>query len=351
MSSLRFLKYLTVYTLPASVYIAFNTQWVFFPLVLYFVFVPGLELLFKPQHNNLSEEEKEAALHSKVYDVLLYIMLPIQFGFLWYFLTIVSSQALTWVQWAGLTSAMGLMSGVIGINVGHELGHRKERFDRFVGELLLLSSLNTHFLPYHNLGHHKNVATPSDPATARRGEWLFVFWFRSNFSSYIEAWHIESERLTKRGLNPFSVKNRMIVYSIAQFGLLALVYFFFGLTGVLAFLGASIFGILLLETVNYIEHYGLLRLKNDKGHYERVKPWHSWNSDHMIGRVILFELSRHSDHHYLASKKYQILDSFEDSPQMPTGYPGMLILSLIPPIWFRVMNPKVDKIRAEHSGD
>ena len=136
----------------------------------------------------------------------------------------------------------------------------------------------------------------------------------------------------------------MIKYSIANVILLITIYYFFGWIVLISFIAAAVTGILLLQTVNYIEHYGLLRQKNESGRYERVKHWHSWNSDHQIGRLMLFNLSRHSDHHYKASKKYQVLESLPESPQMPTGYPGMMMLSLIPPLWFAVMDRKLDHI-------
>lgn len=137
------------------------------------------------------------------------------------------------------------------------------------------------------------------------------------------------------------LKNEMVQAHIIQMGLLLLIYFVFGLEVLGYFLTAATMGILLLETVNYIEHYGLSRKRIGEGKYERAMPAHSWNSNHVIGRLMLFELSRHSDHHYLASRKYQLLKHYEDAPQMPTGYPGMMLLSLIPPTWFWVMNKKV----------
>jgi alkane 1-monooxygenase len=350
MFKFRFLKYLTVFSLPATVYLSFMSSGIitYFPVLFFFAFVPILELCFDSVASNLKGAKKEEVKNARIYDFLLYMVLPIQYGFLFLFLINVQDIGLNLVDRIGMISSMGLMCGVLGINIGHELGHRVEKFDRAIGELLLLSSLNTHFLPYHNVGHHKNVATPKDPATARKGEPVFTFWIRSNFSSYQQAWVIEMNRLKKFNQSFFSFHNRMLIYHFAQLSLLITIFLIFGVAALLSFLAAASFGVLLLETVNYIEHYGLLRNVNDHGIYERVKPWHSWNSDHMIGRVILFELSRHSDHHYLASKKYQILDSFEESPQMPTGYPGMMLLSLVPPLWFKVMNPRVDIIRSEH---
>jgi alkane 1-monooxygenase len=135
----------------------------------------------------------------------------------------------------------------------------------------------------------------------------------------------------------------MLRFQLIQLGFVILVWWFFGTFATIAFLIAAFIGILLLETVNYIEHYGLSRNKTKSGYYERPQPNHSWNSDHQMGRLLLFELSRHSDHHYKASRKYQILKYHDDAPQMPTGYPGMMLLALVPPLWFYIMDPRLDK--------
>ena len=250
-------------------------------------------------------------------------------------------ESLTITEKIGRISSMGIMCGVFGINLGHELGHRLNKTEKFLGELMLLTSLNTHFLPYHNGGHHFNVATPHDAATARKNEPLYVFWFRSHFSSYAEAWQLENKRIKELGKSRLSLQHKMIQYTIANMLVLVSIFYFFGILVLCYFIAAAVTGILLLQTVNYIEHYGLLRVKNEHGRYERVKHTHSWNSDHVIGRLVLFNLSRHSDHHYNGSKHYQILKSLPESPQMPTGYPGMMLLSLIPPLWFKFMNAKI----------
>ena len=135
----------------------------------------------------------------------------------------------------------------------------------------------------------------------------------------------------------------MIQFQLIELAFVGLIFFLFGWLITLYFLAAAVIGFLLLETVNYIEHYGLQRKKTTEGNYERAMPVHSWNSDHVIGRLFLFELSRHSDHHYLASRKYQLLRHHDDSPQMPTGYPGMMLLALMPPVWFWIMNKRIKK--------
>ena len=240
--------------------------------------------------------------------------------------------------------SMGIMSTIIGINVGHELGHRNNKLDEFLGGLLLLSTLNTHFLPYHNGGHHYNVATPNDAATARKGEILYLFWIRSHFQSYYQAWGLENARMKNEGRSWFHFHNKMVVYSLCTIIFLSSIFYFFGQFTLIAFIIASVISIAQLETVNYIEHYGLLRKKNEHGRYEKVKRIHSWNSDHQVGQILLFNLSRHSDHHFNGAKPYQLLKTVPESPQMPAGYPGMMILSFLPPLWFLVMNKKIKEI-------
>ncbi|NNC82781.1 MAG: alkane 1-monooxygenase [Flavobacteriales bacterium] len=344
---MRKLKYLTVFSLPITVLISFYSYGVlsFLPLILFFGLVPLVELFIRPDARNLDQREQVLAEKDRFYDYLLYLTVPIQVTVLILFLVQIKEPGLDTFTLIGRIVSMGLMCGVIGINVGHELGHRSPGWDHFLGEVLMLTSLENHFIPYHNNGHHLNVATPSDPATARRNEPVYSFWIRSHIGSYIQAWELEAARLQRKGLSWFHVQNKMIKYSIAQILLVLVIFGVFGLMATIAFLIAAILGIVLLETVNYIEHYGLLRRQKENGRYERVQHHHSWNSDFVIGRVVLFELSRHSDHHYKANKHYQLLNSLTTSPQMPTGYPGMMLFALVPPLWFRYMNRRIDEFQ------
>ncbi len=343
------LKYLLVYTLPVTVYFSFNSMgaMTFIPFIVFFGVVPLFELLLKPDASNFDKETTIEEKNNPVYDWVMYLALPVQVVMLLYFLFIIQDTPFGTVEFFGRVSAMGLMCGVLGINVGHELGHRQSRVEQFIGELLLLTSLDTHFLPYHNGGHHRDVATPKDAATAKKNQLIFVFWFTSHFRSYFKAWSLEGERLKQQGNSAFSWQNRMVVYTIANIALLWSIYYFFDAHVLIAFVFAAILGIMLLETVNYIEHYGLVRKKTESGVYERVRHHHSWNSDHRIGRLLLFNLSRHSDHHYNGSKKYAVLKSLPQSPQMPTGYPGMMVLALFQPLWFIIMNRKLKKLQEQ----
>jgi alkane 1-monooxygenase len=338
------LKYLAIFLLPLTVAFSFVTQgwWTFLPSIVFFSLIPLLELVLRADASNYSEIEKDELSKNPFYDVLLFLMVPLQICFLFWYFTIITDSP-TYLEQAGRTIAMGMMCGIIGINVGHELGHRMKKFERFFGEVLLLTSLENHFLPYHNRGHHFQVATPQDPATARRNEWLFVFWFRSQTGSYFQAWKIENERMKIQKQPILSLKNKMVQYTLVHLALFLLIYSVYGGFVLLQFIKVAIIGILLLETVNYIEHYGLLRKKRENGTYERVKRIHSWNSNHVLGRSVLFELTRHSDHHYKADRPYQLLESHEESPTMPTGYPGMMLLAFFPPLFFKVMNNRIDQ--------
>lgn len=342
------LKYLFVFILPLGVYFSFNRQGLstFNPIFFTFIVIPLIELFLRPDKRNFDKESLEKEKKSKVYDWILYLAVPVQLLMLISFLFVIELTPFMSVSFFGKVLSMGLLCSVLGINIGHELGHRSSKVEQFFGELLLLTSLNTHFLPYHNEGHHREVATPDDAATARKNQWLYSFWITSHFKSYAKAWTIENNRMRRKGKSILSLNNKMIVYSMANITVLGLIYFLFDYKVLIAFVLASVIGILLLGTVDYIEHYGLLRKQNASGRYERVQHKHSWNSDHQLGRLMLFNLSRHSDHHYKASKKYQLLDSLPESPQMPTGYPGMMMLAAIPPLFFWVMNKRIERITA-----
>jgi alkane 1-monooxygenase len=344
-SNWRWLKYVVALVIPL------HTIWGFyeggllllFPLFLSFLLIPFLEILIPADLSNLDALQSELEEKNPMYDGLLYLLLPLQILNLFLFLNLVGDSGVSNFDRVAMISCMGLNCGIIGINVGHELGHRTNTFEVMLAKAFLLSSLYMHFYIEHNRGHHKRVGTPIDPASARYGENLYFFLIRSIVQSYFSAWKLESKRLKKEKKSSFSFSNQMLHYSSIQLLLLLVIFSFFGKMVLLYFIIAAFLGIALLESVNYIEHYGLGRKKMEDGSFTKVKHCHSWNSNHVLGRLALFELSRHSDHHYKASKKFQLLNHHDDSPQMPTGYPGMIILALIPPLWFKVMHPIIDK--------
>jgi len=281
------------------------------------------------------------------FDVLLYINLPIIYGVIIGFVFWLNTGSHETYELVGNVLSVGTLLGANGINVAHELGHRFNKVENIIAQGLLLPSFYMHFFVEHNLGHHKNVATVEDPSTARFNESIYVFWVRSTVHSYVHAWKLEAARLKRAGSKPFSLKNKMISFTLLQLAYLGLILAYTSLEITLIMLLTGMIGFLLLETINYIEHYGLQRKKLKNGRYERVRPRHSWNSNHELGRIVLYELTRHSDHHFISSKKYQVLEHHAESPQLPFGYPTSMLLSLLPPMWFKVMNKKVQYVQAQ----
>lgn len=314
----------------------------FLPVIYAWILIPVLELLLPPDYKNLATAEEEMSRKDKMYDYVLYLFVFIQIGFVFYFLHSMQDLRLSGLDKLGRIATMGLLCGIFGINIGHELGHRVKKEERGLAKLSLMTSLYMHFFIEHNKGHHKNAATAEDPSSARLGESLYRFWPRTILFSYISAWKIANRDMKRRGKAIMSIHNEMIQVHFIQLGFVILIACLFGGWITLYFLVAALNGILLLETVNYIEHYGLSRQQTAADKYERIMPHHSWNSNHVFGRIMLFELSRHSDHHYLASRKYQVLRHHEDAPQMPTGYPGMMLLALVPAAWFFVMHRRIE---------
>jgi len=249
------------------------------------------------------------------------------------------------VETARLTLAAGL-GGAIAIVVAHELMHRPSALEQRLAEVLMASTTYTHFCVEHVSGHHKRVATPDDPATARLGESLYAFLPRTLVGSWRSAWALESARAARAGHGPWSLHNKLVVYLIVQAALLAGLAALGGLVAVVAFLGQSAVAVLLLETINYLEHYGLRRAETAPGRFERVRPEHSWNASHAVSNGMLLSLARHSDHHAFVQRPYPLLRHWEGAPQLPFGYATMVWLAVLPPLWFRVMDARVAAVNA-----
>lgn len=244
-----------------------------------------------------------------------------------------------------LTLGMGLISAVA-INVAHELMHRPGKGEQRLSELLMALTTYTHFCIEHVQGHHKNVGTPKDPATSRLGESLYAYLPRTLVGGLRSAWAIEAAR------SGIGLKNRMLHYGIFQVALLAGLYLTLGGVGLAAFLFQSAVAVVMLETINYLEHYGLERKEVAPGRYERVQPHHSWNSSHVVSNAMLLNLARHSDHHAFAARSFRELRHYEAVPQLPSGYSAMLMMAFVPPLWFRVMNPQVARaLQAQNAGE
>lgn len=339
------LKYLFAYTIPLSTFVSFylGGYFSFFTLGYAFIIIPLLELLLNETDKKYSEIERQGRLKNLLFDTMLYLNLPIVFFLLIYSLNKLSVNNYETYEIIGLLYSLGILLATNAINVGHELGHRKNILDRTLSKILLLPCLYMHFYLEHNLGHHKNVGTEEDPVTAKYNQSVFHFWIQAVIKQYFNAWSIQLKLLKFEKRSFLSIKNDMFFYIIFQTLYLFVLYNLMGLSGVFYGVIIAVISFLFLETINYIEHYGLKRNKLPSGRYERVEKTHSWNSNHIVGRIVLYELTRHSDHHYKSSKKYQILENIKESPQLPFGYPTSMLLAIFPPLWFYVMNKRVPK--------
>ena len=337
------LKYLMSYTIAivTIVGILLGGEYAYMTVIYAFVFIPALEMLLKESNEEMSDEVKKNRSMDIFFDILLYLNIPLVFSifFLSLNLLLYSSSSFEIV---GIIASTSIMMATNGINVAHELGHRKSFFSRTCSKLLLMPSQYMHFYIEHNFGHHVNVGTAEDPATAKYKQSLYSFWITSVIGQYIGAWKLQLKLLKISKYKFFSIKNDMMFYVIFQLMFIYLIYFNYGITVTIYSLIISVISFLFLETINYIEHYGLSRKKDKNGRYERVKTIHSWNSNHVVGRLVLYELTRHSDHHFISSKKYQVLESIDESPQLPYGCPTSILLSMVPPLWFKIMNPRVE---------
>ena len=311
------------------------------------VMIPLLDRVFGTDRSNAPDWAVEQLAADRYYRWCTFLFLPIQYLGLVYACWIVSTNDLLWWQQLGYALTVGTVAG-IAINTAHELGHKKEHSERLLAKLALAQSGYGHFYVEHNRGHHNRVATPEDPASSRLGESFWAFLPRSVIGSARSAWGIESKRLTAQGKRVWSLDNDVLTawaLTVLLLGGLAAV---FG-PAVLPFLVVqAVFGFSLLEVVNYLEHYGLARQRNEQGRYERCSPQHSWNSNHVASNVILYNLERHSDHHAHPTRRYQALRHFEESPQLPSGYGLMLGLAYLPPVWRAVMDRRV---LAHYDGD
>jgi len=339
----RDLRYLFAYTLPVSAFLSVYLQgwWSYAGVVYAFGIIPIIDQLAPQAKANNRGEDDESRTSLQFFNWLLYLNVPILYGILGYLFYSLSTGSHQSYELVGLVLSCGVIAGTLGINIAHELGHRDSRVEQVLAKALLLPCLYMHFFIEHNRGHHKHVATPLDPATSRFGESIYAFWPRTVFGSYFSAWALEKQRLQKEGKASFSLNNQMVVFTLLQLFYLVVVAFAFAPWIALVAIAVAVFGFLLLEAVNYIEHYGLVRRQLASGRYEPVTPKHSWNSEHELGRIVLYELTRHADHHYKSTRPYQSLRYLEESPNLPAGYPASILMSLVPPLWFSVMNPKV----------
>jgi len=337
------IKYIGAYIVPVLGLITFNSSGIFAYSGLFFLYVlvPLFEQIITSNGYNLNQFEKELSLKDSFFDWILYVSVPIHLFVVYQFLFTISNPVLPLSNMIANILMMGTILGVNGINIGHELGHKTDHLiKRILAHVMLLTAIQNHFIPYHNGGHHRDVATPDDLSSAKEGDIFYFFAIRSQIGGYFKTWKLEKKRLKVQGKK--TIYNPMIIFTLLPFILFYFIFIFFGLKVMFLYFITCVYGISVLESQNYFSHYGLKRKLSKNGRYERVKPEHSWNSDHVIGRVLLFELTRHSDHHHMGAKPYQLLESKKDSPILPYGYPLMLILSYFPFLFIPLMKKHLE---------
>jgi alkane 1-monooxygenase len=311
--------------------------------ILAFGVIPVLDHLIGRDADNPPESVLAWLENDPFYRWATYLYLPNQYLSLLFACCLWSDDGrhtLSFLDELGLMATVGL-SGGLAINAAHELGHTRVRIERRLSKVALAQTCYGHFFVEHNRGHHVRAATAEDPASARFRESLYAFIPRSVIGSVRSAWRLEAARLAGIGKSRWTLSNDVLNAWLLSVALFTVLTVWFGPVVLPWLIGQAIIGFCLLETVNYIEHYGLRRQKLSNGRYERVRPAHSWNSSTVIASVLLFHLQRHSDHHANPLRSYQALRNVDEAPQLPSGYSAMLLLAMFPPLWRRVMDPRV----------
>ncbi|HEV7770876.1 MAG TPA: alkane 1-monooxygenase [Solirubrobacterales bacterium] len=307
---------------------------------LIFVMFPILDIVIGVDASNPPDSILKWLEQDRYYRWCTYAFIPVQYAGLVFACWIWGSGDLSLVENIGLALTMGVVGGVA-INTAHELGHKRDDLERWLGRVALAQTGYGHFFIEHNRGHHVRVATPEDPASSRLGESFWAFLPRTVAGSLRSAWGIEAARLDRLGKSHFSPRNDILsawAMTVVLFAALAIA---FGPVVLPYLLIQAVLGFSLLEVVNYLEHYGLLRQRKEDGRFERCRAEHSWNSNNVASNVLLYHLQRHSDHHANPTRRYQALRHVDEAPQLPTGYAGMIVLAWFPPLWRRVMDPRL----------
>ncbi|HEF5154081.1 alkane 1-monooxygenase [Burkholderia multivorans] len=313
--------------------------WWFGPLFAFGV-IPVLDTLIGDDRDNPPEDVVPHLERERYYRLIVYLATLVEYVAFFMCVRIVGTHALAWYDYVGFALSLGAATG-ISINTAHELGHKTNRFERWLAKITLAPVAYGHFFVEHNRGHHVRVATAEDPASARYGESFWAFLPRTVVGSVRSAWRLERTRLARLGRSSWTWRNEVLhawAMTVVVWGIAIAI----GGAVVIPFLVIqAVYGASLLEVVNYVEHYGLGRRRLPNGRYERCTPQHSWNSNHVVTNLFLYQLQRHADHHANPTRSYQALRHFDDAPQLPAGYATMILLAYVPPLWYRVMNPRV----------
>lgn len=351
------LGFLSVFVVPALMPIA---AWLgartghadamaWFPLFFLFVLVPTADYAMGHDPRNPTPDEAIALERDRWFAAMTLLALPAQWAVMIWSGAHFAQAGFGLGGTVGWLLSQGIVGGVLAINVAHELIHKDTRFERAAGGLLLTSVGYHGFKIEHVRGHHVHVSTPEDASSARFGQSLWHFLPRALWRNTANAWKLEAKRLAALGLRPLSLRNELIGWTALWLAMAAAFALWLGPIGLAYFLAQGFFAACSLEIINYIEHYGLERKRTADGRYERTTHLHSWNSDYLLSNWLLFHLQRHSDHHETPRRRYQALLHHADSPQLPGGYAAMFLLALCPPLWFRMVDPRVEAFKARRA--
>lgn len=345
--------YLLVFIIPLSIIGGFYTQNVYslylLPFLL-FILLPIIDPMVGTDDANYSKVELDSLKEENYYRHILHAWAFFQtLTMCWLVYIFITHEISNHLLVLLLVNTM-IMNGGVGITVAHELGHKTNKLDKFLAKLLLVQVFYATFYVEHNRGHHVHVATPNDPATAKKNQSYYAFWKQAVIGGFLSSIKHERERLAQR-----KQKSNLWTNEVYRLTLFSILYFLFSILLAIYFtdlipykliiflLGQAFLSFSLLEAVDYIEHYGITRKQISEGVYEKVNPAHAWNANFIYSNYLLFQLQRHADHHMYATKKYQLLNAYKESPQLPNGYPAMVILTLLPPLWFKVMNKRLEE--------
>lgn len=317
-----------------------NLLWLWLPTVFSYAVIPVLDAIIGEDRSNPPEEAVPALEEDRYYRYVTYALVPILWASFLVSVIFVGTHELPWHGVLAVVLAAGGTLGY-GLNLGHEMGHKKTTLERWLAKLTLALGFYGHFFVEHNRGHHRDVATPIDPASSRMGESIYRFVFREMPGAFFRAWDLESERLERCGKSVWSLENEIIQPALISIVLYGALIAFLGVGIIPVLMLIAFWGAFQLTQANYIEHYGLLRKQQANGRYERCQPYHSWNSNHLFSNWALFHLQRHSDHHAHPTRRYQSLRDFPDLPRLPNGYFGMYLVAYMPPLWFKVMDKRL----------
>jgi alkane 1-monooxygenase len=317
-----------------------HNAWAWLPIAFLYLMVPVLDLLLGEDRSNPPESAVPALEADRYYRYITYAVVPILWLVFAGTVAYLCTHDLPWHAQLALILGAGLCGG-FGINLGHELGHKNNALERWLAKIALAPTGYGHFFIEHNRGHHRDVATPADPASSRMGENIYTFVWREMPGALKRAWGLERDRLQRTGQPVWSLHNEILQPAVMTLVLWAALVLAFGPKAPVFCVLIAFWANFQLTSANYIEHYGLLRRTGADGRVERCQPHHSWNSNHVFSNWVVFHLQRHSDHHAHPTRRYQSLRHFENLPELPNGYMGMFIVCYIPPLWYALMDRRL----------